>query len=499
MIGAVRRELLPAELPVLPRVQFAASHLLSHAGTTAGADWFDALRLPDGRVAMIVGDVVDHGAAASATAARLRIVLHERLAATADVTAALAAVNAAASRPRGAGPATLCAVVFDPESGEVEYCTAGHPPPLVLSPNGEHRYLAGTGTGPLGVGGDFTTGVTGADRLAEGEIVLLYSGGVLERPVLDLGQASAALATAAGGTTASRASRDDSRHPVERVCARTLEALTSDTGHAGHVTVLAGQRVARPADLNLCLAAHHEVLPEVLDGLARWLAGARAHERDAESLRYAVGELAANAIEHAYLDSAGPDTFTVTATLTDAGDARVQVSDRGRWRAPAPSGDRGLGLQVAQRMVDTLRVDHDEHGTTATVHRRLGSSAHLLTASHVTWTGHGGEPDVLETAVRTSPAGPRLVVGGPVHAGTIAEFVAAVRTAGATGTRSLLLDLSGVTQLAGAGVSALYRLAASHAGSHTSLRVYCPAGSRADVVLTLVRLDHDTVDPDATG
>ena len=82
VIGALQRELLPAGVPVLPAVQIAASYRLADADTAAGGDWFDALPLPGGRVALVVGDVVGHGVAASAVMGQLRVVLHERLAAT---------------------------------------------------------------------------------------------------------------------------------------------------------------------------------------------------------------------------------------------------------------------------------------------------------------------------------------------------------------------------------------------------------------------------------
>jgi hypothetical protein len=106
VIDVLQRELLPIGVPVLPRVQIAASYLLADSETTAGGDWFDAVPLPDGRVALVVGDVVGHGVAASATMGQLRTVLHERLAATADIVTALRAVNtAAAVLHRGASAA----------------------------------------------------------------------------------------------------------------------------------------------------------------------------------------------------------------------------------------------------------------------------------------------------------------------------------------------------------------------------------------------------------
>ncbi|PWR09049.1 hypothetical protein DKT68_13845 [Micromonospora acroterricola] len=68
-------------------------------------------------------------------------------------------------------------VLLDPDSGAVEYCTAGHPPSLVVSTLGPARYLPATGAGLIGVGGTFTAASIGRDGVADGELVLLYTDG----------------------------------------------------------------------------------------------------------------------------------------------------------------------------------------------------------------------------------------------------------------------------------------------------------------------------------
>ena len=83
-LDALQRELLPRGLPVLPGLQMAASYRLAERESGAGGDWFDAVPLPAGRVALVVGDVVGHGVPASATMGQLRTVLHHVLAETAS-------------------------------------------------------------------------------------------------------------------------------------------------------------------------------------------------------------------------------------------------------------------------------------------------------------------------------------------------------------------------------------------------------------------------------
>src|SRR5262249_30103621 len=137
VIDALQRELLPGGVPVLPRLEVAASYLLADVETAAGGDWFDALAFEDGRVALGGGDVVGHGISASATMGQLRVLLRERLSATGDLLTALDALNLAARWIPGARAATVCVAVLDPTTGALSYCTAGHPAPLLLPVDGE--------------------------------------------------------------------------------------------------------------------------------------------------------------------------------------------------------------------------------------------------------------------------------------------------------------------------------------------------------------------------
>ncbi len=502
VVEALQRELLPAAVPVLPGLEIAASYLLADADTAAGGDWFDAVPLADGRVALVVGDVVGHGVAASAAMGQLRVVLHEGLVGNPDLPAALTLVDAAAGRIRGARAATVCVVVLDPATGALEYCTAGHLPPLVVSTtSGQARYLVTTGARPIGVGDGpgFTADSIAADHLADDELVLLYTDGILERPGRETAQSTVELSQAAGDIAADRALRDPASSPVDRVCTQTLELLVRVTGHSDDITLLAGHRVRPPTDLNLALPAVPESLVQLRDGLGAWMPAARVMGRDADVLRLAAVELATNAIEHAYVGSVAPGTYTVAVCLTATGQVRVEVSDCGRWRPRAPSQDRGLGLHVVGLLVDTLTVAHGDHGTTTVVTFRLGAPAWLLSPGEPTWTApvkpsmHTEPVLVLD---QPSAPSPRIRVDGPVDSHTVAEVERAVGRAGVTGTRTLTVDLTGVTHLASAGVAALYRLVALHSENGTALRLYAPAGTPADMVLSLVRLDHTTLDPD---
>jgi serine phosphatase RsbU (regulator of sigma subunit) len=75
IVAELQEALLPTALPVLPRARIAARYLVAGHEQAAGGDWFDAIPLADGSVALVVGDVVGHGVAASAAMGQLRAVL----------------------------------------------------------------------------------------------------------------------------------------------------------------------------------------------------------------------------------------------------------------------------------------------------------------------------------------------------------------------------------------------------------------------------------------
>lgn len=211
VVTALQRELLPAGLPVLPGLQVAASYLLAEADTAAGGDWFDAVPQKDGRVALIVGDVVGHGVTASGAMGQLRAVLRDRLDDGAGIAEALGAADRFASRSPAAHATTVAMAVVDPVSGEVAYCTAGHPPPLLVTPGGEARYLPGTGGTPLATGGSFPVGTA---RLEPGDLLLLYTDGILERPGRSHPESAAELAAVAADSAAGRALHEPGRVDV---------------------------------------------------------------------------------------------------------------------------------------------------------------------------------------------------------------------------------------------------------------------------------------------
>ncbi|HEY3866747.1 MAG TPA: SpoIIE family protein phosphatase [Actinocrinis sp.] len=493
---ALQRELLPAGVPVLPGLRIAASYLLAGSDSAAGGDWYDAVPLPDGRVALIVGDVVGNGPAASAAMGRLQTVLHERLAAGADVLDAVKATDTAARTIRGARAATACVMVIDPATGALTYCTAGHPPPLLLRGK-TPCYLTGTDSGPLGVGAHFTAAT---DQLEPGETVLLYTDGILERPGRTVQEATVELAQAAACVAADQAAQaaQAGEPPVERLPTGILESLIQATGCCDDIALLAARRVPEPGGLHFAVPSDPAALADVRGRLGVWLTDCGVPAHDANALQHAVVELATNSIEHAHPDSAEPATIAVTAVLTRDGRLRAEVADDGKWHASRPGPNRGLGLTMVANLVDAIAFDRGEYGTTAAVTLAPRRPARISTSEDYSLpiSRRPADPEPFLVLEQPSAPRPRVRVDGPVDTNTAASLEEQLQIATVAGTCSLTLDLTGVTHLGSAGIDVLHRLTQQHTNHCTDLRLYAPAGSPAHAILALVRLPHTTADPD---
>jgi len=501
IVAELQEALLPTTLPMLPRARIAARYLVAGLEQAAGGDWFDAIPLDGGDIALVVGDVVGHGATASAAMGQLRAVLAELLAAEDDLGQVLRRADAFAARMPSLRATTLALVVLDPADGTLRYTTCGHPPPLVIGVDGKARYLKGTGTGPLGTG---SPPVLATGALAPGELVLLYSDGLVERPDRTIAEGMAELAVVAADAAASRplahlsTEHGADSYAAERVCQLTVELLTR-TGHADDITALAAQWLADPAPpLHLVLPSERPSLTAARDAFAGWLSRLEAAADDWEALHLAMVEVFTNAIEHAYPREA-PGTVELDASLEDDGSVALLVIDHGTWRPPEPGdADRGHGLMVAGHVVDKLLVSHSgangavPPGTTVTLRRRLRWPAVLAAGYRREENGHPAEPPfTVDTSVAAGGTARALVVG-PVDIITADLLARRLLSVSRGGTVPLVADLTGVTQLASAGVRVLYELSQQLAVNGHELTLVTAPGSAAHLVLELVRLNHVT-------
>ncbi|MBS2079302.1 PP2C family protein-serine/threonine phosphatase, partial [Mycobacterium tuberculosis] len=141
----------------------------------------------------------------------------------------------------GSNTATICVGALDFGTGEFRYCTAGHPPPLLVTSDATSRYLEPSGAGPLGSGTGFPVRT---EFLDVGDSILLYTDGLIERPGRPLGASTAEFAELAANIAGGQRGFviESSMRTIDRICSETLELLLRSTGYSDDVTLLAAQR-----------------------------------------------------------------------------------------------------------------------------------------------------------------------------------------------------------------------------------------------------------------
>ena len=201
----LQRSLLPNVLPPVPGVTLAARYLPGGNGATVGGDWYDAIALPGGRVAVVIGDVVGRGIEAAATMGQMRSALRAILMQADDTGAMAEQLNRFALGLGDCMLTTIVLAVFEPATGILRYTNAGHPPPLILGAGGieDAVYLENIPAPPMGVM-DTPSYVQRTLQLEPGSTLLLYTDGLIEKSteVLDVGLdrlRDAAAAVGAGG------------------------------------------------------------------------------------------------------------------------------------------------------------------------------------------------------------------------------------------------------------------------------------------------------------
>jgi serine phosphatase RsbU (regulator of sigma subunit)/anti-sigma regulatory factor (Ser/Thr protein kinase)/ABC-type transporter Mla MlaB component len=496
-VAELQEALLPTALPVLPRARIAARYLVAGQDQAAGGDWFDAVTLPDGSVALVVGDLVGHGMTASAAMGQLRAVLNELLIAEPDLTSVLLRADAFAARMPVLRAATLALAVLDPVNGTLQYTTCGHPPPLIVAADASRsEFLDGTGTGPLGTG---SMPVLATTTLRPGELVLLYSDGLIERPNRTITEGMAELAIVAADAVANRAlPAGAAPTAAERVCQLTVELLTR-TGYADDVTTLAAQRLAEPVPLlRMELPGELNSVTAARRGLGEWFDRLDLAQDDRDALLLAVVEAVTNSVEHAYpANRRGP--VQVDAVLCDDGYLECHVTDLGEWKPPDPAmAYRGHGLMVAGHMVDDMVVSHPAGqagdpsqavGTVVTLRHCLRRPAILASDASAHAARYASEPP-FGVDIGGDGSGPRAGVCGPVDITSADRLARQLLSACRGGTLPLTVDLTRVTRLASAGVRALYQVREQLAAHKQRLTLVATPGSSAGIVLGLVRLPH---------
>jgi phosphoserine phosphatase RsbU/P len=173
----LQRSLLPDIVSSIAGLQMATRYLPGQAGSEVGGDWYDIVELPDGRQAVCVGDVAGRGVTAAAVMGRLRSSLRAYLHIAPGPVQAIELLDDLVAGDPDVTFATILVAAIDARTGDVELCSAGHPPAVLAGD--EVRLLDFPVGPPIGIEDVVRTAATA--QLAPGDALLLYTDGLVER------------------------------------------------------------------------------------------------------------------------------------------------------------------------------------------------------------------------------------------------------------------------------------------------------------------------------
>jgi anti-anti-sigma factor len=477
----LQRSMLTTQLPEIDGVELAVRYLPSSSDTEVSGDWYDVIPLPDGRVGVVIGDVVGRGVEAAATMSQLRTALRAYAVEGLQPAEVVGKLHRLVSHLRVGLSTTLTYLDLDPFTLEVRYVSAGHLPVLHAPAEGAPRFLEAARSTPLGAAPAQASIPQEAFVLAPGDSLLLYTDGLVERRDASIDDRLEQLRAAV------EAAPEDLPAQLKELTAKLTEG-----GERTDDIALLALRAHGPPE-GAFTAAIRGVAPELRAlraDLRTWLASAGATQSEVNDVLIATGEACSNAIEHA---GAGEDaTIEVRARLIGR-EVTVSIGDHGVWRAATEPADRGHGLRLMRILSTGMKVATAQSGTRVELRFRLGALG-----------GSGGmadadEPHLMDAALSIERVGgvPVARLRGEVDLDRKLQLGATLVGAVRARDRGIVLDLSEVDYLDSAGVHLVHELSLTLAERGQALRVVAAPGATVLRVLELVDLER-TVPLDAS-
>ncbi len=337
----------PTDLPT----GFAARYQPATRPLEVGGDWYDVIPLGDRRIAMVVGDCVGHGLLAATVMGQLRSACRALLLQRLSPADTLEGLDRFAAGVAGASCTTACCAVLDTASGEFTFSSAGHPPPMLASPDGTITMLEDGHTIPLGIEVDRRR-PTGRVTVPAGATLLMYTDGLVERRGLSMDESIGRVAALVSGGLGGA---------LDELADGVMTRLEPEGGYHDDVALLAYRR---PLPLELRFTAGPAEIAPIRAALRQWLAIAGVSPQLSTDVLLAAGEAVSNAVEHGHrTDPNGSITLRASVTGTTL---EVAITDTGQWKIPdpVPNGLRGRGISLMRSLMDDAVVESGAHGTT---------------------------------------------------------------------------------------------------------------------------------------
>ena len=364
--STLQRALLPQALPSLPGVAFDGVYVPGRLEAQVGGDWYDAVRLADGRVLITIGDVAGSGLQAAVIMSTIRQVIRGVAQLYADPTTMVDAADRTLKAEHPDQLVTAVVAVFDPVARTIAYCSAGHPAPLLRAADGTVTELAARGL-PLGLRARDESDARTVD-VPTGATIVFYTDGLVESTqdiIEGEHRVREALADAevASRPDVARALYErvlhDGAHDDVAILAMRLDTVAAGEGHT-HVWTF------DTADTVRAQRARGD--------FAALLAQRGMYPDDVFTSELIFGELLSNVVRYA------PGIIEVVLDWSNTADAILHVLDRGPGFVLIPRlptdllSERGRGLFLVWSLSDefnvTKRADGGSHVRAALSRRR---------------------------------------------------------------------------------------------------------------------------------
>lgn len=217
--------LLP-DLPSLPNTLIDVRYRSAGREARVGGDFYDVFGLPDGRALIVVGDVMGKGVEAASRTSRITQTLRALALQGLDLQLLLERCHEQVTYQDPEIMATLWCGLYDPESGELDFASLGHPPALLLrggdDPSRSDPIRLELEGLPLGLRDlTDTPPETRSRRLGPRDLLVLYTDGVVEASGDFLAGVDALLA-------AVEARADE---PLATIVSEVVDEMLADAGH----------------------------------------------------------------------------------------------------------------------------------------------------------------------------------------------------------------------------------------------------------------------------
>ncbi|WP_269858896.1 ATP-binding SpoIIE family protein phosphatase [Streptomyces sp. RPT161] len=343
--------MLPRISPRMPGCDVATRYLPGTRLGRIGGDWFDTIRLPGSRMALVVGDVMGHGLNSAAMMGQLRTAVQTMAALDMPPAQLLRHLDDLAQRLGEHYLATCLYAVYDPVESDLLIANAGHiPPVLVRAEDGRSELLQLPTGAPIGVGG--VPFETVRVPVAPGDRLLLCTDGLVEVRGQDIGTGLAALCETAAHPAAS----------MTDACDAIIRALNPVGGRKDDVALLMARLNGIPrsdvATWTLAPRAGEVARARQLtrETLRRW-----DLEQACETAEFLVGEVVTNAVRHARTQSVELRLVRADALLCEVSDDDQAVPV---LLGTGPDDEYGRGLRLVDRLSRKWGTSRRAHGKT---------------------------------------------------------------------------------------------------------------------------------------